>query len=226
MIESPWLPFEWDVNNDGFFTISDVVLWLQQLFFMPGDWVIWLSLQYFPDASRFFELSTRAYGSTFSALISLVAWILIIVCVMMMTHYLAAVDRAFTSFVRRIASAFLIKFRIAKRLAAEWFTRRRAARRDRRSIVEDLGLSPEELRILSAHAHVSPPDTLALSDLVRATGVPRVQAKEVLARLQELQLLAFADGQQMEEGGYLLTPPGHKVVQAVKRSVSSDNSRQ
>ena len=223
MIELPWYPFEWDVNRDGFFTISDVLLWLQQMFFLPGDWAIWVCLQYLPDTSRFLELDVSAYGSTIAALISLVVWIIVIVFVMTMTHYLAAVDRAFTRRVRTLVTNSAIRTRIIKRLVIEWLQRRADRGTGHQSVIDDLNLTPEELRILSAHAHVAPPGTLALSDLVRATGVPRLQATRILVRLQELELIASADDVEPDAAGYALTEPGHEIVTFVKLSVSANN---
>ena len=42
----PWESLVWDSNADGRFTVTDVGLWLQTLFFLPGDTLIWLSLAY------------------------------------------------------------------------------------------------------------------------------------------------------------------------------------
>jgi len=73
--ERPWSPLVWDVNNDGVFTVTDIGLWLENAFFLPGDWAIWLTATYAPDIGRFFEVGVSDYGSTFSALVSVFIWL-------------------------------------------------------------------------------------------------------------------------------------------------------
>jgi DNA-binding MarR family transcriptional regulator len=210
----PWLPFEWDVNHDGQLTISDVGLWLQQMYFLPGDLVIWGMLQYWPEASQFLELTVADYGSSASALISVLCWLIVAIVVLVATHYLAALDRAVTRIVRNSAARTLLRGRVAKNrciAAARRFRQRLDPSRHEKGIVE---LSAAELRVLSAHSHVSPPATLALSDLVRATGVPRNQVKDILQRLEELELLNAAEGNETgaESKGYALTKPGRDYL--------------
>ena len=76
----PWESLVWDGNADGQITVSDVGLWLQTLFFLPGDTLIWLSLSYAPEITQFFEVDAGQYGSTFSALLSVFIWLGIAVC--------------------------------------------------------------------------------------------------------------------------------------------------
>jgi len=57
----PWESFVWDVNSDGRFTVTDVGLWLQILFFLPGDTLIWLSLEYAPEITQFFEVDAAQF---------------------------------------------------------------------------------------------------------------------------------------------------------------------
>ena len=75
-------------------------------------------------------------------------------------------------------------------------------------------LSPEEFRVLKAHAHIDPSSALALSDLVRATGVPRIQIVSILERLRELQLIDRRTNPQSNEQGYALTGPGRSFISA------------
>lgn len=228
MVETPWLPFVWDVNNDGFFTISDVALWIQQAFFMPGDTIIWLLLRFLPVVARFLELTPASYGGTLSALASLLVWTGVAVVFLIVTHYIAEVDRAISEAIRGIFTAATVKFRTMKVRLASWRKRRRdRSRRDgQESVIRDLELTPEEVRILTAHAHVTPPGMIALSDLVRATGVPRIEVMRLLARLQDLKLIAFSAGAEAEAGGYSLTDSGQRVVSIAKLSVSFTNKRQ
>src|SRR4051812_46618973 len=63
-----------DMNGDGALTGSDVSLWAHWLFFMPGDAFI---AQFGPTPfGRFLELTQASFGSTQSAWISGLLWLL------------------------------------------------------------------------------------------------------------------------------------------------------
>lgn len=80
MEENWWAYRTWafvsDMNADGSVTISDVLLWLKWLYFMPGDCVIAILG---PTAiGRFLELTTSSYGSWGSGMVSLFLWTIIL----------------------------------------------------------------------------------------------------------------------------------------------------
>lgn len=50
-----------DMNCDGVFTISDVGQWCVWVFFLPGDGLFWLIMQY-PKIATFLELTPTAYS--------------------------------------------------------------------------------------------------------------------------------------------------------------------
>jgi hypothetical protein len=49
-----------DMNCDGVFTISDVRLWLEWEFFLPGDGLLW-ALMRWQEAAIFLELTPADY---------------------------------------------------------------------------------------------------------------------------------------------------------------------
>lgn len=209
----PWESLVWDGNSDGRFTVTDVGLWLQTLFFLPGDTLIWLSLRYAPGVTRFFEVDTGQYGSTFSALLSVFVWLAISVLLLSASHWLTMLDRAVTGVVRGSMTGAVTRTHIVGRAFSELFARQRAVMRGWwKSSENQPSLSNEELRVLKAHAHVDPSSALALSDLVRATGVPRLQIVDILDRLSELQLLDRRVDPESKEFGYALTTPGRNFL--------------
>ena len=209
----PWDSLVWDGNSDGRFTVTDVGLCLQQLFFLPGDTLIWLSLRFAPGISQFFEVDAAQYGSTFSALLSVFVWLAVTVIVMTTSHWLSMIDRAVTGLVSSSLTGVFARFHITGRAVSEELARRRQAfRRWRARGDNQPKLSKEELRVLKAHAHVGPASALALSDLVRATGVPRVQIVDILDRLRELRLLDHRADPGSSESGYALTVPGRQYL--------------
>ena len=65
--------FEADMDQNGVITISDLWLWIQWLFFYPGDLLI-LGIMKFGDIHTFFELSSSTFGNWFSGIISFIFW--------------------------------------------------------------------------------------------------------------------------------------------------------
>ena len=73
-----WTP-SIDMNFDGVFTIGDVGLWFNWLFFLPGDWVVRVCLELFTPLGTFFEMNPLdSYGGTFSGVFSGILWVLVI----------------------------------------------------------------------------------------------------------------------------------------------------
>lgn len=63
-----------DMNGDGVVTSSDVPLWVEWFFFLPGDGVI---AQFGSTPfGRFLELTPASFGSMTSAVISAAVWLL------------------------------------------------------------------------------------------------------------------------------------------------------
>ena len=209
----------WDGNADGRFTVTDVGLWLQTLFFLPGDTLIWVSLRYAPEITQFFEVDAAQYGSTFSALLSVFVWLAIAVLLLTTSHWLTMLDRAVTGIVQSTLTSMATRSHIAGRAVTDVFSRQRLAlRRWWRSADNRPRLSEEEIRVLKAHAHIDPSSALALSDLVRATGVPRLQIVGILDRLSELHLLDRRVDPDNNEFGYALTPPGRKFLTSAEQT--------
>jgi len=209
----PWEALAWDGNADGHFTVTDVGLLLETLFFLPGDTLIWLTLRYVPTVSRFLEVDTGEYGSTFSALLSVLVWLAVTVFVLTASHWIALLDRAVATGIRSALTRLLTRAHIFRQVLAG------ACRKAVRGVTrwwqrgEDRPkLSREEIRVLRAHAHIDPAAALALSDLVRATGVPRMQIVDILDRLRELRLLDRRVDPGSNEFGYALTSPGRQFL--------------
>lgn len=76
--------FARDMNCDGVFTISDVWLWAEWVFFLPGDWLLRVIMKnsetamFFERVYTFFEIAPVVYGGWFSGIISAIAWLIAI----------------------------------------------------------------------------------------------------------------------------------------------------
>ena len=77
-MKKPWL-FEFDMNHDEIFTISDIFDWLVQLYYLPGDSVLYLLMSSFVSISQFFEITQNSFHGFFSGIISFITWLIVIV---------------------------------------------------------------------------------------------------------------------------------------------------
>ena len=71
-----------DMNADGIVTISDAVLWLQWLFWLPGDYAVIALMRWAPKAALFFEVSPGDLAAWPSTLVSLAFWYVLFWCVL------------------------------------------------------------------------------------------------------------------------------------------------
>lgn len=71
-------PRQWafvsDMNYSGSVTISDVWLWIEWLYFFPGDGAIYFLVNTGQSVGQFFEITYSDYGGILSGIISFVVW--------------------------------------------------------------------------------------------------------------------------------------------------------
>lgn len=68
-----------DMTGNGTVTVSDVWLWIQWLYFWPGDGLIYLVIRYLPGAAAFLELSPGKFSGPLSLFLSFGLWIVALV---------------------------------------------------------------------------------------------------------------------------------------------------
>lgn len=73
----PW-EFVADMNSDGVFTMSDIIEIFIQFFFLPGDSLLFLILNYLPKVTELFELSYDDYHGMFAGIVSFIVWVFLI----------------------------------------------------------------------------------------------------------------------------------------------------
>ncbi len=66
-----------DMNCDGVFTISDVLLWGEWVFFLPGDGLLWALMEW-QSVATFLELTPAAYSGWSSGIVSAIIWLIAI----------------------------------------------------------------------------------------------------------------------------------------------------
>ena len=70
-----------DMTGNGTVTVSDFWLWIEWLYFWPGDYLIWLVIRYLPAVASFLELNPGKYSGPLSLFISFGLWIVFLVLV-------------------------------------------------------------------------------------------------------------------------------------------------
>ncbi len=66
-----------DMNCDGVFTISDVLLWGEWVFFLPGDGLLWALMEW-QSVATFLEITPAAYSGWSSGIVSVIIWLIVI----------------------------------------------------------------------------------------------------------------------------------------------------
>jgi hypothetical protein len=111
------------------FTISDLVDWLVQLLFWPGDAALGLLLRFAPSVAQFLELGREDYGGTLSILISILFWLAVVLLLGTLVNFIRNVDRRMTAGIAGQYEEARIRMRVASRL--------RASRREKQKAGKD-----------------------------------------------------------------------------------------
>lgn len=188
-IPTPWYPFVIDVNGDGQFTVTDVLRWLGEFFFLPGDWLIYSVTTRLPETARFLELSADNYGGNLSLLVSGVFWFALFILVIIVWRCFRAADDALTLGIRRLGSETARRWRMG---LAEFRAKMRsggAALPDQIDFQSDVQLSAQELRLLRAHLENGKPEGLEPQELAEILGMRVGRAERLQRKLVEMGLV-------------------------------------
>lgn len=198
-----------DANADGSFTISDALPWLAQVYFLPGDWLIWLAVTRAPFLADFLEVSTGDYGGLLSGFLSGSVWLAGFIGVLVVGHSVRVIDAMLTTRVRNSYDFLLRRIRVMTQLMKHRLTERRARRQvEQIEFSEEPDLDAAELRALAAYAGVEPPYALGVSEVAAQVRSSKRETEAVLEKLTKLGLLKRATGTADGEHAYLLSPPG------------------
>lgn len=63
-----------DMNGDGRFTVSDIGLWINYLFYLPGDFLVGQIVINFRGFSRFFEIDASWCHGFLAGLVGFAFW--------------------------------------------------------------------------------------------------------------------------------------------------------
>lgn len=211
--QPPEPSFALDANADGSFTISDILPWLAQAYFLPGDWLIWLAVTRAPFIADFLEVSTGDYGGLLSGFLSGGVWLATFIGILLICHSVRVVDAVLTTRLRNAYDFLLRRIRVTTQLMKHRLTRGFSGRRvEQIEFSEELDLDATELRTLAAYAGVEPPYALGVSEVATQIRSSKRDTQALLEKLTKLQLLRRATGTADGEHAYLLSPSGRALL--------------
>jgi hypothetical protein len=206
------------MNADGQFTLSDVWLWIVQVYFLPGDAVLWTLLTYTPGLATFLELGPRSYHGLFTAMVSGGCWLFVLVIAGVVYGLVRNLDHALTAVVVRYYREWRRRFRVFRTWTA---CQLRGLRLQlpmwRHEAAPDLDLGELELteidhEVLRSTALLAPGYVYTASDIAGSLDIRRGQARRTLDRLKSLHLLETGLSASDGETGYRLSESGRFLV--------------
>ncbi|HXS80439.1 MAG TPA: hypothetical protein VN818_09145 [Gammaproteobacteria bacterium] len=194
-------------------TGSLVIPSFEELFFLPGDWFIYLLSSRAPPVAEMLGVSPADYGGTLAGFIAWTCWIVLAILGIATTSAVRRFDRALTGGIVDLG----LELRRRVRMVFVFAEYRRKVRTQRREptidVVEEPGLSRDELRVLELHARLSPGFALSTRDVAEELGTRGHEIRVALERLQKLKLLNATVGGYDGETAYTLSPAGRTLLQ-------------
>ena len=194
-------------------TGSLVIPSFEEWFFLPGDWVIYLLSSWTPPVADMLGVSPADYGGTLAGFLAWVCWIVLAIVAIATTSAVRRFDRALTNGIFDLG----LELRRRVRMALVFVEYRRKARARRKEptidVVEEPGLSRDELRVLELHARLSPGFALSTSDVAEELGTRGHEIRAALERLRKLNLLQATVGGHDGETAYTLSAAGRTLLQ-------------
>jgi DNA-binding MarR family transcriptional regulator len=203
-----------DANGDGQLTTADLAAHAHDLFFLPGDSLIFWLVTYVPPVARLLGVGTADYGGVAAGFFSACAWFIVFMIGSIAYHFVLDVDRRVTSATRQLYSSVVLRIRIARALLRQRCRALLAAlKRERRTVVvPEVQLSQGQLRVLQLHSTLPPGYSFTVSEVARAIGARNATTQQLLTALTDLGLLCRALGGSDDETSYSLTAAGKALL--------------
>jgi hypothetical protein len=205
-IVSPPNPF---VADDGQLMAPS----LGELFFLPGDWFIYLLTTRAPALAELLGIGGSGYGGTAAGAFAWIFWIALALSLIALTSAVRRFDRALTGGLLDLVAEIKRRVRMAAVFARYRRQQRSAPRKEPTFEGEEPTVSRNEVRTLDLYAKLSPGYALSVRDVAEELDLRVHESRSLLERLQKLKLLQSTVGGLDGETAYTLTAGGRALVQ-------------
>ena len=200
--------------------LIDVLLWLYQAFFLPGERFL----------AKFPELDVAGHGRVVSGVLSTAVWTgagtaamaeVPIVLIVTLYRLIRDLDRALTAFVLRLREELQRAWRVAGRrlsIAFRSYALERQARLTRTEVSELPALTGLQLHVLKSLDGLPPAHLLTPRDVGRCLEMRAGDVEKVLGTLRKLSLVDRTLGADDGEDGYRLTRAGEVFLATCNRA--------
>jgi hypothetical protein len=205
-----------DANGDSHVTVGDALGWVQQAFFLPGDWTIWAINRYAPTLARFFEADEAGYGGLASGVIAACAWAVAFVAIGMCVAYVSELDRRATRAAAEWYGAARRRVQISlHRLRSRLRGNANARERDI-ELCTEVAIDAFELSVLRLHADLAPGYSLTARDVATALRKSTREMRTLLDSLKQRALLNRSLGGPEDETSYTISAAGRASLVLVQ----------
>ena len=201
-----------DANGDGHVTLADARLWIEHLFFLPGDWAVWAFVRYARPLAVELGIGTPVYGGLLAGTISVVSWFFAGVLVGVAYDYVVTFDNRATRGMQRLWAHTLRALRVAVVWSRAQFKAAEAARDEPVNVELDVALSALDLRVLSELAVLKPGYASSAVDVARALSLRAEHTRDRLDSLQRSGLVVRTLGGGEGESGYTWSRRGREAL--------------
>lgn len=210
----PWARLSTDANGDGSFTISDLPAWLFHWLLLPGDSVLYWLLAYLPGVADFLELSESDYGGPFAIGLSVMLWLIALVCVGVILNVIHDFDRRLTASVAGRLNEARRQLRVLRRRSSVWASAwlKGRGRKVEGMRVEPLMLDPVERSVLRCLTSADDGAVLTIDELSARLNRSTQEIRAAYDRLCALDLVERGRDRAARREGFRITTAGQMYL--------------
>jgi hypothetical protein len=205
-ISGTWYLSSLDITGDGSVTVADLWAWTVYLFFLPGDTLLFLLVEYAPDVASFFAVGPDSDGGSLSMVLSITAWLIIFIVISLIRDF----DRALTANLslryREVERQLRVLRRmVSSRIGLIWHKHHS---KTPTLHVAGIELSELEIDVLRCYSAADEFRVVAAEDIAATLEVPRRQVRTALRRLTQLHLIQPSFSTDEGREGHVITKAG------------------
>jgi hypothetical protein len=204
------------LQPDAQITLAGIARWLYHVFFLPGDYILFVTISHAPEIADFLGVSPVDHGGTLTGFLSLLIWLTVIVSARSVHNMIRRALRAWAFWISTVCLQIRIKMQLAKNLRQKM---------DTAYAPTEVQLAELETAVLRAVASLAPGHTLTAPDVTTVLRVLPSEAQHALDKLKELRLVDDTIGSVDGYIGYRITLMGEIFLRGSERAAKSNKAR-